>query len=388
MSDRSRRKASESTNGGVTGARGGLVADLRAASVPWVVARVLVGASLATSRFVFDEIGRGPRPNQLHQGLFAWDAAFYREIADHGYDALPRAALRFFPLVPLGARGLGAVLLGHPDVALLLIANCSALVFAALLHRLALLETGDAGLARRATWFAALLPAASVFVLGYADATALALATGAFLALRTRWLATAGALGFLAGLSRPSGVLLAVPAALEILRDHRHLHPAEWPRRALAVAGPMVGLGSYLAWVGSTRGDPWLPFSVQQRASLRGHVVDPVSRLVDAARDWLVHGRVGEGLHLLWAIGFLALLVVVARRLPASYTAYSALTLLVGLSAENLDSFERYAMGAFPLLLALAALTHARDAERAGLTLAAGGLVAYTVLAFFGASVP
>jgi len=41
---------------------------------------------------------------------------------------------------------------------------------------------------------------------------------------------------------------------------------------------------AFLAWVGATRDDALLPFSVQQRATLRGDFVDPVSRLIDAAQ--------------------------------------------------------------------------------------------------------
>src|SRR4029453_11424792 len=123
--------------------RDALVRDFAVAAVPWAIARVLVVASLALSRHLFDEIGRGPRPVQLGQGLFAWDAAYYRAIAEHGYDGLSNASLRFFPLVPLLSRGLGVVFGGNEAVALIVIANVSALVFAALLHRLALVDTGD-----------------------------------------------------------------------------------------------------------------------------------------------------------------------------------------------------------------------------------------------------
>jgi hypothetical protein len=362
--------------------------DLRVAVVPWVVARVLVVSALALSRHLFDEIGREPRPVQLGQGLFAWDGAFYREIAEHGYGALPNAALRFFPLVPLMARALGTVLLGHDAAALLLIAGLSALAFGALLHRLTVLETGDRHAAARAAWFAALFPAASALVMGYADATALALAVGAFLALRTdRWV-LAGALGAAAGATRPLGVLLALPALIEVLRVRHGVTIAGWARRSAAVIGPGLGLMAYLAWVGVARDDPFLPISVQKRDSLRGDFVDPVSRLIDAGRDLAGGDRFGSGLHLLWALLFLGLLVVVARRLPASYTALTAVTLLVSLSAENLDSLERYAMGAFPLLIALALVTGGRTVERLALTLAAGGLVGYAVLGFLGVSVP
>jgi len=362
--------------------------DLRVTIVPWAVARALVVGALLLSRHVFDEVGRGPRPVQLGQGLFAWDASWYRAIAEHGYGGVPKEGLRFFPLVPVAARGLGAVLLDHQGLALLLIANVSALVFGALLHRLTAIETGDAETAVRAAWFAALFPAAMTFVMGYADATALALAVGVFLALRSdRWV-LAGALGLAAGMTRPLGVLLVVPALVEVLRHRHGLRVADWARRAVALAGPPLGLLAFLAWVGATRDDPWLPFSVQQRASLRGDFVDPVSRVIDAARDLAGGDRFGSGLHLLWAVVFLGLLVVVARRLPASYTAYTAVTLFVGLSAENLDSFERYALGAFPLLMGLALVTGRRPVERLVLTLAAGGLVGYSVLAFFGVSVP
>jgi len=368
--------------------RDAVVRDFAVAAVPWAIARVLVVASLALSRHLFDEVGRGARPVQLGQGLFAWDAAYYRAIAEHGYGDLPNAALRFFPLVPLMSRALGFVFLGNEAVALIVIANVSALVFAALLHRLALVETGDALLARRAAWYAALFPAASTLVLGYADATALVLTVGMFLALRSRRFVSAGVLGYFAALARPLGVLLVVPALVEAARDLRGQPAGAWVRRITAVAGPPLGLVTFLAWVDHVRGDAFLPFSVQKRASLRGDFVDPVTRLVDAFSD-LVHGdRFGSGLHFVWAVAFLALLVVVWRKLPGSYTAFTAVTLLVALSAENLDSFERYALGAFPLLLALAIVTRRDVVERTVLTLAAGALVGYSVLVFFGVSVP
>src|SRR6478609_357308 len=195
--------------------------DLRVAALPWLLARVLVVGALAFSRDIYDKVGAPPRPVALGQGLFAWDAAFYRAIAEHGYRAVGDASLRFFPLVPMLARGLGWVLFGHTAVALLVVANGSALAFGALLHRLALRETGDAGVARRAAWFAALFPAAAVLVLGYAEATAMMLGVIVFLGLRSRRFGWAIAGGFLAGLCRPVGVLLVVPAAIEAGRGWR-----------------------------------------------------------------------------------------------------------------------------------------------------------------------
>lgn len=361
--------------------------DLRAAVVPWLVARVLVVGALAVARFAFDEIGSGQRPAQLGQGLFAWDAAFYRDLAEHGYAAVGRPSLRFFPLVPLLSRALGWVFFDHPAIALIVLANLSALAFGALLHQLVMRETGDARLASRAAWFGAIFPAASVLVMGYAEATAMALAVGVFLAMRSkRWWLAAG-LGLMVGLARPVGVLLVLPLAIEAARGIDTAPTRERMRRAIAVVSPAIGLVSYLVWAGLRFGDALEPITYQNRSTLRGGFVDPFTRVVDAASE-LFDGRLGPAVHVGWAAGFLVLAFVVARRLPASYAAYGVATVVLALSASNLDSLERYAMSAFPLLIGLAMITSRPDAERAALGIAAGGLVGYGLAAFLGLAVP
>jgi hypothetical protein len=363
--------------------------DVRAAFLPWAVARVLVVGTLALARFAFDETGTGAeRPVQLGQGLFAWDAAFYRDIAEDGYASLPRSALRFFPLYPLLGRALGFVLVHHTAVALLIIANGSALLFGALLHRLAWRETGDRGVAGRAAWFAAVFPVAMVLVMGYAEATFLVFAAGAFLALRTRRFLPAAGLGALAALTRPAGLLLMVPAAIEVARAWRGQPLRNLAARAAAVVAPAIGMGAYLAWVGHTDGDAFLPLRLQSDPSRRGGFDDPFTRSIEAIGDLIEGDRFGSGLHVVWAAVFVALLVVLIRRFPASYSWYAGVSLVVLLSARNLDSFERYAMATFPFLLALAMVTRPREAERAAISLSAAGLVGYSVLAFYGVYVP
>jgi hypothetical protein len=60
----------------------------------------------------------------------------------------------------------------------------------------------------------------------------------------------------------------------------------------------------------------------------------------------------------------------------------------VALSGTNLDSFERYALSAFPIVIAAATLLRHRSLERAVLVLSALGLAAYTLLALLNVSVP
>ncbi|MBA2327558.1 MAG: hypothetical protein H0V95_13070 [Actinobacteria bacterium] len=361
--------------------------DVRAALVPWLVARTLVGGALGVARYGFGELEGVRRPPALDQGLFAWDAAFYRDIAEHGY-GVPRAGLRFFPLVPLLARNLGTVLAGNDALALLIIANLSALAFGALLYRLTLSETADPGIAMRAVWFAAVLPPALTLVMGYAEATFLVLSVAMFLALRARrwWWATAA--GFFAGLARPAAALLAIPAAIEGMRGWRTATPRDRVARAGAVISPVVGTACYLVWVGREFGDAWLPIRLQSEQRRRGGFADPFSSMWDGFSDLFGGDRFGSGLHVVWALAFVALAVVLARWLPASYTAYAGATVLFALSAENLDSLERYAMSAFPLAIGVAIVTPREELERPAVVLAAAGLVGYSVLAFLGRYVP
>jgi len=362
--------------------------DLRAAVVPWALARVLVVGSLGLARFLFDEVASGRRPVAMSQGLFAFDASWYRAIAEDGYAPLAREARRFFPLFPLLGRWLGTVMLDHPEVALLLIANGSALVFAALLHRLTLRETGDAALANRAAWYASVVPPAMALVLGYAESLAMCFAVGMFLLVRSgRWL-PAVPLGVLAGLCRPVGVLLVVPMAIEALRGWSASALRAKAERAAVVVAPVVGMGAYLVWVGARFGDVFEPLTIQNRRGLRGGFVDPFTRVVDAVSDLFGGDRFGSGLHIVWVAVCVVLIVMLARRLPASYTAYAATAVVLALTARNLDSFERYAMSTFPLLIGVALVTARAPFDRVVSALAAGGLVGYSLLAFFGSYVP
>lgn len=360
-----------------------------AALPAWLVARACVLGALVLARFLFDQMGDpASRPSQLDAGLLGWDAGWYRQIADEGYDLLPAEALRFFPLVPMLARVLAVLLAGNTDLALLVVSNISALGAGMLLYRLTLDETGDRNLATRAAWLIALAPPASALVMGYAEPTMMVLAIAAFFALRRQrwgWAACAGAL---AGLSRPSGIVLVVPAVIEALRTWNVIPWRERWYRLAAVAAPVAGTLTYLAWVGNRYGDWLSPYRIAQEPRLRGSFTNPIANLVEAGRDLFRGDEFGSGLHLPWALLFLGLLVVTFRRFPASYGAFAAVILATVLTGDNLDSLERYALSAFPLVLAAAVLTRHWLAERVTLLLSVAGLVGYATLIFLGASIP
>lgn len=354
--------------------------------VSWVAARLAVLAALAFARYLVSNLGAEDPAGRPPSGLVGWDASWYLRIIESGYQHLPWESLRFFPLLPLLAKVVSPVL--GARVALLVVVNLASLGAGLLIERLARHETGDRALSGRAAWFLAFLPPAFVLVMGYAESLLIFLGLATFLSLRTKRWGWAAAAGLLAGLCRPLGVLLVLPALIEAARDLRHAGPGERLRRALAVVAPGAGGLAYLGWSWVAHGDPMRPLRLQQEYDRRGGFENPVTRLAEAARQLVDGADLGSGLHFPWAIGFLVLLVVCFRRWPASYGAYAAAVLLVALSAGNLDSLERYGLSAFPLVLALAGLLRVGWLERVALTLAAAGLIVYATLAFLGAYVP
>ena len=139
---------------------------------------------------------------------------------------------------------------------------------------------------------------------------------------------------------------------------------------------PAVGTLA-LPRVGRDRfGDMWLPYSIQTEAGRRGSFTDPVDTIGDALPRASVDGdTVGTGLHVPW----LVLVVVLRRGLlpdrgPVSYGASRRRVASPrAVVSSNLDSFERYALGAFPLVLVAASLTSSRRVERAVLVLSGCG---------------
>jgi hypothetical protein len=372
------------------------------ALVPFVLARVVVLGVLGLAHFIVDRAhpSNAGVVARVHEGLLGWDAGFYETIARVGYASLGSQALRFYPTVPLLTHAV-AWLPGVGDgAALIAVSNVAAFVATVLLFVLVRRElgggdSGDGGVARRTIWILSLAPAAFVLVMGYAESTLLCFAVGCFLALRpspgegaTRPnFALAGVLGFLAALTRPIGILLALAVVAELVRW--------WPRlsrgRRLAGLGatvaPVVGLVVFGLWSHHEVGDFWAPLRVQFQSTHHGALADPFVTVFHDIRG-LWHGHVGTALHVPWVIVAVVLLVVCWRRLPASYTVFTLAVLAVAVAGSNLDSFERYALSAFPLSMAAALLCERPLVERAVLVLLPAALAGYTLLAFLNISVP
>jgi hypothetical protein len=347
--------------------------DIQAALPGWVAGRVLTGVGWLGSLAVVALRDDGARTMQQGQGLFAWDGAFYRDIARSGYGLVGPEGARFHPLLPL---------LGRSSLGVLLVVHIAALLAAAIVHRLCREVLDDADLARRAATLVAIAPPSFCLVFAYAEGLFMLLSAAQLLALHRRrwgWAALAAAL---ATLTRPMGVLLVIPALVVAVQDRAWRRPSA--AVVVALAAPPLAMLGWLWWVRDRFGDAATPVQVQ--TGLRDGTHFPPFRLVEAVGE-LIIDPLGDGLHLPFALGLVALTWVAWRRLPIAWTAYATVTLLVILSAGNLNSIERYGLGAVPLVVAGASLAAGRW-WRPVVVLSSLMLVGMATLAWTGDYVP
>ncbi len=353
-----------------------------------MLSRVIVLGALVLTRHVATALHVSPTPVQTRDGLVSWDAGWYWRIAAGGYDSIPKEGLRFFPLVPLLARAGGWLPGISVRLSLLLVVNASALAAGFLVYELVRREQRPHAVASRAVWIMYLAPPAFVLVMGYAEALMMTAALVALLALRGgRWWIAAAA-GIVAGMTRPVGLLLVVPALVEVYRTRHGTTARDFYGRAATVLGPVAGAGAYLVWAERRTGDLLYPIRVQQASARRGGWIDPVRAVWRAARDLGSGDHLSAGIHLVTAAALVALVVTLWRHWPASFTAYAIAAVVLGLSAHNLDSLERYSLSTVPLTFAAAELVGRGTREQIALVALGATLVAFSVLAFSGVLVP
>jgi len=356
--------------------------------LPWVLSKVVVGAALGFARYERSHLGlRSAKALvSIHNGLLAWDASWYEAIAAHGYGGVSRLGLRFFPLYPLLATGAHSVAGIPVSVTLVVVANVASFVAVMGIYLLTRRELDERS-ATRAAWLLCLVPASFVLTMGYAEALFLVAIIAAIYGSRTQRWWLAGLAGLAAGATRPTGLLIFVFVLVELLRVWQQSSTTQRVWGSAAVLAPFLGAACFLAWTADAYGSFLLPYRIQTNAKLHGGLGDPFAVVFDAARD-VLHGHVGTALHVPWILLSLVLLVVCFCRLPVSYGLFAAAVLLAAISGHNLDSFERYALTAVPLVMAGGSLLRSERVAQSVLLLSAVAMFAYALLAFLGAYTP
>jgi hypothetical protein len=284
-----------------------------------------------------------------------WDAKHYIDIALRGYDppGASESNIVFFPLYPLLIRVV-VVAIGRADpetAALVGIVIANVALFVGLLYLSALVARDfSLSLARRTVLYVLVLPTTLFFSSAYAEPLFLATAVASFYHARTGEWGRSGVAGALAALTRPFGILLLFPIAVELYRQRAR--PVRW----LAVLGPIAGFAIFNVYLWWQFNDPlayihagavWgrglhMPWDV-----LVGYLRGPL-QVFDWPYAWI---------DLIATVGAVALLIVGLRRVPVSYSTYSGIGLLFKMSTGIAwFSASRETLAMFPLIIVLALL--------------------------------
>jgi hypothetical protein len=339
---------------------------------------------------------RGVPGGMAFEGWVRWDAYWYRSIVQDGYVYYQgvQSSVAFFPAYPLL---LAAVHWAFPSTfvagtVITLTAGVGALV---LFRRWVGTFVSSPG-ATAALALLALYPYA-YYLYGavYADAVFLVAAVGAFLALERDRVLLAAVLAAVASAARPTGVVVAVALVLRLL-ELRNAGAVQWrnrldvrslrPRDLTVVAG-FGGLAGWMGYLAVRFGDP-LAFSTVQGAKGWDQPSGPAT--------WFKLGFfrnvfTNPGNSYTWsivlsaafAVGVLALSVVVWRRFGWAYGAYCVMVVaLVVVGSKDFMGTGRYLLGAFPAFAAAGALVGGRPRLRWGLPAASGVVMVVMASAF------
>ncbi len=149
-----------------------------------------------------------------------WDTIWYTKIAEQGYSANDLSTA-FFPLYPLLIRVTATLLSINSVAAGLIISSLAALGSFTWLYRLTQEQYGEA-MARRALLGLAIFPTAFFLFAAYTESLFLFLTLGCWWFAQKRKWEFAGLMGGLAALTRPQGMLIALPLAFIFLDQFRH----------------------------------------------------------------------------------------------------------------------------------------------------------------------
>jgi Gpi18-like mannosyltransferase len=155
--------------------------------------------------------------NTLWNSWKRWDAFHFISIASQGYARTPTETA-YFPLYPLLAR-MGAFFTHSVFSSGLLISNISGLVMLVVLYRLVEEDFGKER-ATRTILYLSIFPGAFFFSAMYSESLFLTLIISGFYNIRRGSWWIAGLCGFLACLTRSTGILFVLPFLYEYLQQH------------------------------------------------------------------------------------------------------------------------------------------------------------------------
>lgn len=302
-------------------------------------------------------------PGSTHWYLsiwYQWDANWYMSIIENGYEwvADDQSNVAFFPLYPFSVRIAGWLLGGRYLIAGLIMSSAYLFTGMTFLYRLVKEDFNDR-MAGRAVWLLAIFPTTVFFSTLYTESLFFLTSVAAFYyARKGRW-AMCGIWGFLAALTRVTGLLLLIPLAYEYLSQRgfslRKIKPS-----LLWIAMVPAGMLTYIVYLYWRIGLP-LAFLETQRAGW-GHELNTftdslkndLSIFTDQREIWVIYEFA--------AVVFLAIMIIIGfKKLRGSYTLYMLISLLFPLAGGTSKSMVRYLLVIFPIFFIMSMYTEKRS---------------------------
>jgi hypothetical protein len=359
-----------------------------------------------------------PFPQALWLMWHRFDSGFYLSIAHGGYGPARAADWVFYPLYPLLISGAGRLLGGSSTafiIAGVLISNLASVTAITYLYLLVRKELNRA-VAGRTVLYLAVFPMSFYLSAVYTEGLFLALAIACIYYARKRAWWIAGLCGGLAALCRSQGIMLVVPLAWEytrVLSERYAPLPAQLPQKfseqaslrlrcyllglsraarelnnwftALALALVPCGLLAFLLYARSQTGNLMTTFHVDQ--TLWGRQISSPWRVLIYS---LLHPTLGDPmnwnfwlLNIIMVFAFLGFTIWAFRRLPMIYALYTAVMVLLPLSANLLNSIDRLYLVVFPAFILLALFSREDKPNRHTLILVAFAALQALFMTFF-----
>lgn len=282
-----------------------------------------------------------------------WDALWYQQIAQHGYQA-GNGTTSFYPLFPLLSRLTGFLFGDQVVLGQLVTASAAFAASLPLLYRLAHL---DMKRIPAVTTIILMLsfPVAFFFLVPYTESLYLALSVAAFWFARTDRPWVAGLAGFAAALTRAQGAFLTLPLCFLYLQRR-----GETGKGSLwgVLSGTLPGLGAIAVILYFRRVVGEWETGLAGQARWGYTVVSPWQSIAASWHYVTTYGDPVELLNLVTLLLFTILAVWVTLKLPLAYALYVWPYLAVLFCREMyvspLMSVSRYLLVLFPCFLVVA----------------------------------
>ena len=339
---------------------------IRRGAVAYILSRLfaVMGAAIAVAaQAVWSRLNDEEPINGLTglvQVFDSWDGHWYLDVVREGYPhhIMPNvtyfvsdARAAFFPLYPRLVHYLDNIIPGGPVTVALAV---NVLLGAAFIYLIGVIAKNlfDVKTSEKAMIIAALFPGSFVLNWAYSEALLLTLACMCFIALSKNMWLWAGIFAALGTACRPNGIALvaacAVASLIAIKQDR------EWKSLIAPLLSP-IGFVGFMAFLMHHTDENFAWFRVQTQAWKEGTSfgATAVSRTFD-----FILNPTGSPTSVLTAASMFAMILALIAlwkfRMPAMYTAYTAVVLALMLIPATVTARPRFLFTAFPLIFPVA----------------------------------